>query len=198
MAAPAALALPPAAPPARPRVLLIGTALASAAAFMAIIAMVGVYLSERAAVLANDAIWLPEGTSIPLTPANIAFATMLLSAVTMWWAVYSVGNNDRPMAYLALGLTIFFGIAVINATTFLYTETGIAVSSTTGLLFYAITGAHIAMIIAGLVFASVMTIRTLGGEYHGRDREGLVAAALFWYVTIAAMAVIWYAIYITK
>jgi heme/copper-type cytochrome/quinol oxidase subunit 3 len=116
----------------------------------------------------------------------------------MWWAVYSVGNNDRPMAYLALGLTIFFGLAVINATSFLYTEAGLAVTTETGLLFYAITGTHIAMIIAGLVFASVMTIRTLGGEYQGRDREGLVAAALFWYVTIAAMAPIWYAIYITK
>jgi hypothetical protein len=43
-----------------------------------------------------------------------------------------------------------------------------------------------------------MTFRTLGGEYHGRDREGLVAAALFWFVTIAAYAVIWYAIFVTK
>ena len=43
-----------------------------------------------------------------------------------------------------------------------------------------------------------MTIRTLGGEYAGRDREGIVAAALFWYVTVAMYAVVWYAIYVTK
>lgn len=198
MAADAALALPPAAPPARPRVLLIGTALASAATVMAFAGMIGVYLAERSAVLAQGGTWLPDGVTLPLTPGNIAFATMLISAVTMWWAVDAVGKNDRPMAYLALGLTILFGVAVINATTFLYTQMGLAVNTQQGLLIYGITGAHLAMIVGGLIYASVMTFRTLGGEYSGRDREGLVSAALFWYATIAVMSVIWYAIYITK
>ena len=49
-----------------------------------------------------------------------------------------------------------------------------------------------------LVFAGVMTFRTLGGEYSGRDREGIVAASLFWYATIAVYAVVWYAVYVTK
>lgn len=194
----AVLALPAAPKPARPRVLLVGTALAAAAAFMAIVGLIGVYLSARSAALAAGTPWLPDGTSIPLTPANMALATMALSAVSMWWAVDAVGKNDRQIAYLALALTMFFGIAVINATSFLYTQSNLPVKSTAGVLIYAITGAHLAMIIVGLVFAAVMTFRTLGGEYHGRDREGLTAAALFWYVTIAAHAVIWLAIYVTK
>lgn len=198
MAADAALALPPAAPPARPRVLLVGTALASAAAVMAFAGLIGVYLSERAAVLAQGGSWLPEGTTLPLTPGTMAFATMLLSGVTVWWAVDAVGRNDRPSAYLALGLTIMFGVAVINATTFLYTQMELTVDTTAGLLIYTVTGAHIAMIVAGLLYAGVMTFRTLGGEYQGKDREGLVAAALFWYATIAVHAVIWFAIYVTK
>lgn len=198
MATSAALALPPAAPPARPRVLLVGTALAVAGTVMAFAGLIGVYLSQRHAVLAQGGTWLPEGTEIPLTPGSIGMATMALSAVTIWWAVDAVGRNDRPSAYLALGLTIMFGLAVINSTTFLYTQMDLAVNTRTGLLVYAVTGAHLAMIVAGLVFAAVMTFRTLGGEYHGRDREGLVSAALFWYATIAVYTVIWYAIYITK
>ncbi|WP_426574762.1 cytochrome c oxidase subunit 3 [Aquihabitans sp. McL0605] len=198
MAADAALALPPAAPPARPRVLLVGTALAAGATFMAFAGMIGLYLGQRAAVLSQGGTWLPDGVHIPLTPGGIGMGTMLLSAVTMWWAVDAVGRNDRPSAYLALGITVMFGLAVINATTFLYTQMGLAIHTKVGLLIYTITGAHLAMIVAGLVFASVMTFRTLGGEYHGRDREGLVAAALFWYATIAVNAVIWYAIYVTK
>jgi heme/copper-type cytochrome/quinol oxidase subunit 3 len=194
----AALALPPAAPPARPRVLLVGTALATAGTVMAFAGLFGVYLSQRHAVLAQGGTWLPDGVKIPLTPGTIGMATMLLSGVTMWWAVDSVGKNFRQAAYLALGITIMFGLAVINSTTFLYTQMGFAVNTKAGLLVYAITGAHLAMIVAGLVFAAVMTFRTLGGEYHGRDREGLVAAALFWYATIAVYAVIWYAIYVTK
>ena len=194
----AALALPQASPPARPRVLLVGTALAAAAAFMAMMGLVGIYVSARAEVLASGNAWLPYGSSIPLTPGNIAMATMLISAITMWWAVDAVGKNDRPMAYLALGMTIFFGIAVINAISFLYSQMDLAVSSTPGLLIITITGAQISLIIIGLVYAAVMTFRTLGGEYHGRDREGLTAAALFWYVTIASQAVIWFAIFVVK
>lgn len=198
MADDVALALPPAAPPARPRVLLVGTALAAAAAGMAFAGMLGVYLSQRAAVLSQGGTWLPDGTNLPLTPSNIAMVTMLLSGITMWWAVDAVGRNDRQSAYLALGLTIFFGAAVINATSFLYSQMQLTVDTEPGLLIYAITGAHLAMILIGMVYAAVMTFRTLGGEYHGRDREGLVAAALFWYATIAVFSVIWYAIYITK
>ncbi len=193
-----ALALPPAPAPVRPRVLLVGTSLVASAAFMAIIGLVGIYLSARSEVIAGGATWLPDGSTIPLTPGNMAFATMLISCVSMWWAVDAVGRNDRQMAYLALGLTIFFGLAVINATSFLYTQMNLSVQTTPGVLIYTVTGAHLAMIVAGLVFAAVMTFRTLGGEYHGRDREGLTAAALFWYVTVAAHAVIWLAIYVTK
>ncbi|MEO6627635.1 MAG: cytochrome c oxidase subunit 3 [Aquihabitans sp.] len=193
-----ALALPSAPTVARPRVLLVGTALAAGGTFMAFAGQIGLYVSTRAATVAAGSSWLPEGSKIPLTPGNMAFATMLISGVTVWWAVDAVGRNDRQMAYLALGLTMFFGVAVINATTFLYTQMALPVATTQGLLIYTITGAHIAMIVAGLVFAAVMTFRTLGGEYAGRDREGLTAAALFWYVTIAVHAVIWYAIYIVK
>jgi heme/copper-type cytochrome/quinol oxidase subunit 3 len=198
MAANAALALPAAAPPARPRVLLVGTALATGATVMAFAGLMGLYLAERASVLAQGGTWLPEGTNIPLTPAGIAMVTMLLSGVTMWWAVDAVGRNDRPSAYLALGLTMMFGLAVINAITFLYTEAQLTVTTMPGLLVYTVTGAYIAMLVAAMVFAAVMTFRTLGGEYHGRDREGLVAAALFWYAAIAVDAVIWYAIFVTK
>jgi heme/copper-type cytochrome/quinol oxidase subunit 3 len=194
----AALALPPAPKPARPRVLLVGTALAVMGTVMAFAGLLGVYLSERSQVLAKGGSWLPEGSTIPLTPGNMAFATMLISAITMWWAVDAVGRNDRRGAYLALGLTIFFGLAVVNATSFLYTQMELPVSTTAGMLIYTVTGAHLVQIAAGLVFAAVMTFRTLGGEYHGRDREGLTAAALFWYATIAVDAAIWLAIYVTK
>jgi hypothetical protein len=146
-----ALALPPAPEPARPRVLLVGTALAAGAGFMGIIGLIGVYLSTRADVLATGSVWLPEGS-----------------------------------------------IAEITATSFIYAESNIPVRSTPGVLIYTVTGAHLAMMVIGLIYAAIMTFRTLGGEYQGRDREGITAAALFWYVTIAAYAVIWLAIYVTK
>ena len=32
----------------------------------------------------------------------------------------------------------------------------------------------------------------------GRDAEGMTAAALYWYVTVAVYAAVWYGVYITK
>jgi heme/copper-type cytochrome/quinol oxidase subunit 3 len=188
-----------AAPPTRPRLLLIGTAFASAACVMAFAGLIGIYLSSRSAALAEETPWLPEGATIPLTPGTMAFFTLALSLVTAQWAVQAVGNNDRQHALVALALTGLFGVSAINAVTFLFTQSNIGVrDSTMGVLFYVISGAAIAMIVAGMVFLGVMTIRTIGGEYSGRDREGIVAATLFWYVTVAMYAVVWYAIYVTK
>ncbi len=192
-------ALPSAAPPTRPRLTLIGTALASAAVVMMFAGLIGVYLSYRSESLSSTGKWLPTGTSIPLTPANTAMFTLVLSVITMQWAVYAVANNDRPHAYLALGLTIFFGLCFINMTSFLYTQMELGVAkSPAGALIYVITGAHLALVVIALLYAALMTFRTLGGEYTGRDREGITAASMFWYVTVAVFAVIWYAIYVTK
>jgi heme/copper-type cytochrome/quinol oxidase subunit 3 len=118
----------------------------------------------------------------------------------MQWAVDSVRRNDRRNAIFALALTIAFGAAVINATSFLYAQTGLPVAgpSPAGLLFYAVTGAHLALVVGALVFATLMTFRTLGGNYDGRDREGIVAASVIWYLTTAIYGVIWYAVYVTK
>src|SRR4051794_27899217 len=103
-------ALAPAPEPARPRVLLVGTTLATAATVMVFAGLIGFYLSSRWTALGTSHVWLPSTVHIPLTPGTISLFTFALSAITMWWAVDAVGRNDRPGAYLALGLTIMFGL----------------------------------------------------------------------------------------
>ncbi len=193
-----AVIAPPAPEPTRPRVTLVGTALASGASFMAVMGLVGVYLRSRAGVIGSGTTWFPDGVNLPLTPSNLAFGTMLLSAITVTWAIDAVTKDDRKMAYLAFGLTFLFGLSVVNLTVFLFKVSGLSVSTTPGLLFFVAVGAHLVMMFAGLAYLLVMTIRVLAGDYRGTDREGVVAAAMFWYVTVAAHAVIWLAIYITK
>lgn len=192
-------ARPPAPEPARPRVLFIGTSLAIAASFMAFAGLLGIYLSARASTMATGDPWLPEGSSMPLTPANMAMVTLALSVITMQWAVDAVAHHDRPHAYLALGITALFGAAFLNAMSFQFTQMGLEIrGSEAAVLIYVITGAHMAMLAGALLYALVMGFRTLGGQYAGRDREGIAAAALFWHATVAVFAVIWLAIYVTK
>jgi heme/copper-type cytochrome/quinol oxidase subunit 3 len=189
----------PAAPPPRPRVLLVGTALAATAAAASILGMVALYAELRTQYLTSESSWFPEETVLPLTPGNVAFISLLMSAVTVAWAVYALRNEDRSHAYFALFWTLIFGVAAIVDTAYLWQQMHLGISdSPQAVLIYGITGAHVAMIGAGLLFMLVMGFRALGGQLTGRAAEGVNAAALFWYVTIAVYAVVWYAIYITK
>jgi cytochrome c oxidase subunit 3 len=189
-----ALAAPPA--PARPRVLLVGTALGAAALVMAYAALIGTYLTLRAQA---DGPWLPETVVIPLTAPNMAAVTLLMSVVTIHWAVYAIHNDDRPNTYVALGLTLVFGLAYINSAVYLFTQMGAAIgASTVETLLYAIGGFHITTIIVGIVFVALMAFRTLGGQYSGRDNEGIAAAAVYWDAAVAVYLVSWLAVYVTK
>lgn len=186
-----ALAPPPA--PARPRVLLVGTILAAAGLVMAFAGLIGAYVFERAAAP------LPENVTIPLSPPNMAAVTLLVSVVMIHWAQYSIRNDDRPNTYVALGLTLVMGLAYINGAVYLYSVMGASPSgSVLELLIFAISGFHIAAVIVALLFVGLMAFRTLGGQYSGRDSEGISAAVVLWDVTVAIYLVIWYAVYVTK
>ncbi|MGQ0431976.1 MAG: cytochrome c oxidase subunit 3 [Microthrixaceae bacterium] len=194
---PLATAPPPA--PRRPRVLLVGAAFGSVASALVVVSMLAAYLQLRAERLAAGVTALPDGVVLPLTPGNMGLVTLLMSAVTMAWIVHSLRVGDRTHAYLGLGLTLLLGVAFLNSTAYLYQQLamGFTASGTSGLL-YAVTGAHLVMVVVGLVFTLAMGFQALGGQLTGRDAEGMSAAALYWYVTIAVYVAVWYGIYITK
>lgn len=189
-----ALAAPP--PPARPRVLLVGTLLGAAALVMTYVGILGVYLALRADA---EGAWLPDNVTIPLSPPTMMTVTLLLSVVALHWAQASLRNDDRINAYVALGLTLLLGLAFINSAVYLFTQMGAAIAASTAeLLLFVIGGFHIASIILGLVFVALMAFRTLGGQYSGRDNEGLSAAVVLWDAAVVCYLVSWYAVYITK
>lgn len=184
--------------PERPRVLLIGAGLASAGIVMAFATLIGIYIAARQSAVGSGHEWLKSG-AIPLTGPNIALFTLLLSIVTMQWAVYSTANSDRQNTWLAVGVTVMLGAAFVNATTFIYTESGLSVhASTVGLLVFTITGAHLVVVAAAIVFLLVAAFRTLGTQDPAPGREAMAAAAVFWDTACAVFFVIWYAIYIIK
>src|SRR3546814_7517533 len=87
---------------------------------------------------------------------------------------------------MALGITLLLGVAFVNSTVYLYQQLlmGFDTENISPLL-YAVTGAHLVMVVGGLLFAAVMAFQALGGQLTGRDAEGMSAAALYWYVTVA-------------
>ena len=194
----------PRAPARRPRVLLIGSAFAAAGSVALFAGLLGVYLSVRTQHLEDNETWLPSGAEIPLSPGNMSMITLLMSLVTVQWAVHAAHNRDRAHTYTALGVTIFvFGLAHVTLIGYLWTQWGLPLNgedgtTTPAVLLFTILGLHITMVAAALLFLTLVAVRSLGGEFTGRDAEGLSAAALYWYVTVAVFAVLWYAILIVK
>jgi cytochrome c oxidase subunit 3 len=195
----------PPAPPRRPRVLLVGTTLAAAASIALFGGLLAVYFAVRADFIAGGETWLPQGAQIPLTPGNMTMVTLVMSLVTVQWAVHAAKLRDRGHAYFATALTVLFGVAHVVQIGFLWTEWGLPLNAPAGedtalqaVLLFTILGLHVAMVVAALIFLTLMFMRSLGGQFTGRDVEGLSAAALYWYVTVAIFTVLWYGILIVK
>ena len=135
------LSLPPAPSPARPRTLLVGTALVSAAGLMLFGGMLAVYLALREAAGGSSADWLPRGVEIPDVAVNVMIVTMIASCVLAQWAVYAITRNNRRDTAIALGLVVLFGLAVLNAQVYVDNTMGMDIQTEGyATLVYAITG----------------------------------------------------------
>jgi len=180
-------------------VLIVGSAFASAATVMVFIGMVGIYLAQRSSAVASGDTWLPQTLTISLQQPNTMLFTLAMSVVTMQWAVSAVANNDKVNSYLALGVTMVFGVATIIMTTYLWSNMGADVfANVQSVLIYTITGAHVLMLVIALIFMALMTFRALAGGFNARQHDGITAAAIFWYATVAVYVLIWISIYVTK
>jgi len=186
--------------PRRPRLLLIGSAFGAVSSALVVLSTLAVYLQLRGDYLAGGGTGaVPEEFALPLTPGGMGMVTLLMSLVSVSWAVWALRRDDRPHAYVAVGLTLLFGVAFINATVYLYQQIQLPVMfSGLGALLYIVTGAHLVMVVIAMVFVAVMGFQSLGGQLTGRDADGMSAAALYWFVTVAVYSVIYYGIYITK
>lgn len=178
----------------RRRQLLFGTTFVAVGVAMFELALIGMYLSERAA---HRNVWLLENT-IPLTQPNMQLGSLVFGSIFVQWAVWAIARNERTQAYLALGLTTLMGAAFLNQTTFLWKEVGMTMSQVEGPTFYAVTAGHFVITAAALVFVLLMSIRALGGQFSSRLPDGVSAAALFWHVSVALYTVLWLAVYIMK
>ena len=195
----AAHALPAAPPVQRPRVLVVGTAFASAAAIMTFVGLIGIYLTQRASIIGAGDTWIPKGSIIPLQQPTTMLFTLIMSAVTMQWAVHAIANNDRINAYLALAMTLFFGFSTVVMTWYLYSLIKFDISANSqSVLVYTITGLHLMLLVVAMLFIALMAFRALAGSFDARQHDGITAAAVFWYAMVLVYVLIWITIYVTK
>ena len=188
----------PAPEASRPRTVVVGALLGTAATFMAFAVLVTLYVQQRQRVHAAGEEWFPAD-SIEMGPAGMMMMTLVLSVVTVQWAVQAAQAHDRPHGFIALGVTLMFGAAVLNQFWFVYQATAFPIDGGRAqLFFYAVTGSFIAMLIAAMAMLAVVTIRALMGPF-GRDLAHTVqGAAIFWHTCVLCYFLVWYVVFITK
>ena len=190
-------ALPAGPAPAPRRQLIVGASLASVAIVMLAGGMLGVWALKRTEATDAGLSWVPDGVTIPEVPSNVMLIAFVGVCVFAQWAVWSSRRDDRGHTIFALACTAFVALLIINAQAFVYSQMGMPINEGEyAPLFYAITGTFIALMIVGIVFTTVATFRYLAGRT--REREILVAHAIYWYTIAGVFAAIWFVVYVTK
>ena len=77
------ICLPPQAPPARPRRLLIATTFVLVGISMAFAGLIGIYLDARNTAIKEGLTFLPDSVNIELTPANVALFGLLVPLLSL-------------------------------------------------------------------------------------------------------------------
>jgi heme/copper-type cytochrome/quinol oxidase subunit 3 len=204
MATETVLVAPPAPELTRNRTLVVGTAFAAVASIMVFAGLFAVYIAVRQNnefLVENGlggSLWFPEG-AVQIAPGTMMLFTTWISAFSISWAVQAIRNDDRRNAYVALGLTLLMGAAVINQMVFAIIDFALPIDrSTPAYLLYVIYGSYIVFVAVAMVFVLLMAIRAIAGQFNSRNADGVQAAAIFWYATVIVYMPVWYLITITK
>ena len=196
----------------RKRTLQMGTAVFTAIWVMYFGGLFGAYVSSRntwkleqdglAAAGERVSSWIPDSAQVELTAPTIMTWTLLMSCITMQWAVYSFKRSDRRHGLLALATQAMFGAAVINQVVFQWKQLGLVIDDTSGssaaTLIYTITASHVAMIIVAMCLLAFAAFRALASSDTKDHVDVVASAATFWYAMVGLYFIIWILIFITK
>lgn len=183
--------------PAPRNQLVVGATLASIAMVMLTGGMLAVWAVQRSSAIDAGGTWLPSGVIVPEVPTNVMLIAFPALCSFAQWAVWASKRGDRANTVFALGVSAFVALLIFNAQAFVWNQMGIVIAEGPyGSMFYAITGTFAALLIAGLLLTAVTAFRYLGGRT--RDRELIIAHAIFWYAMTAVFTAVWFLVYVTK
>lgn len=145
----------------------------------------------------GSAAWPPRGTSLTTYLPSIITITAVMSSVSMQWAVSSIRRNDQRNATVAMGLTMLFGIAIVNAQWYSMVRAPFGIQRHAyGTLYHLLIGYHAinqALAIGALVLVGA---RAIVGHFGRENYDPLRAVAAYWHYTVAAWGVIMSALFL--
>jgi cytochrome c oxidase subunit 3 len=141
--------------------------------------------------------WPPRGTSLGTYLPSMVTITAVMSAFSMQWAVSSIRRNDQRSGGMALGLTLFLGLAVANAQWYSMLRPAFGIRTHAyGTLYYLLLTYHLVHVVVGLAAIVLLGARALAGHFGRFGYDPLRAAAVFWHDGVVAWFVIMTAMFL--
>jgi cytochrome c oxidase subunit 3 len=115
----------------------------------------------------------------------VSSGLILLSSVTMNWAVVSAKRNNSSSVTKAIFLTTLLGfgfmISQYLSWTSLYSQGIIFAGNPSGSFLYVITGFHVAHLIGGLITLLVVLYKSSKKIYNSGNMTGIQNCAIYWH-----------------
>jgi len=192
-------------PARRTSTVFVATAFVAVAAASLMGGMLALWLDFRAKAptrIASDGVsvikdWLKKDIAIPEVAATTMMFTFVIVCVMAQWAVYAGRRGDKSHTTLALTVTMFTGLALLNVQVALWIQMDIVLRDDAyQTMFYTVTGMMFAIIASAVVYSLVAMFRVLAGRTS--DHDVLAAHALYWYATFGIFTAVWFVVYVQK
>lgn len=116
---------------------------------------------------------------------SLSTSVILLSSLTMNWAVLSAGNKEFATTRKALLLTLVLGLAFVVIQFFGWkslTEQGVfLVGNPSGSFLYVITGLHAFHVLGGMIALGVASTRSFSNMYDERFQRTIKLCSTYWH-----------------
>jgi len=165
----------------------IGTLLLVTADAMVLGAVVAVYLSIKD----GSVTWPPRGVHVGTYIPTMMTITAVMSGFSVQWGMFAARRNDGRNAAMALGLTLFLGVAMANLDWLSFVRSGFGFNDHPyGTLYDVLIGYHLLHLLVAIVVMLLLAFRTMAGHFSGDRHDALRAGAVFWQYT----NVVWFVV----
>ena len=158
---------------------ILGMVLFVASEGMFFAALFGAYFT----LYAQAVVWPPNSIDIPEIPIPLALTVILISSsVVLQTGVRSARKGDTRTLSRRLALTVLLGVAFLALQGYDYSRLTFGIHD--GIypsLFYVMTGLHMAHVVGGVVFLSLVLGQARTGQLSLNRHEPVEAAAIYWH-----------------
>lgn len=161
--------------------------------WLAIVSMVMIFAGLTSAYVVRQAKGDWQNFDLPIK-FYISTSLILLSSITMNWALISAKKNNLKNVKQALVVTLALGVAFV---VFQFLGWGDLVkqqiffagklSNASGSFLYIITGVHLAHLLAGLISLVVTLFMAVKEKYNPDNLLGLHLCSIYWHF----LAILW-------